>query len=410
MSSSGSFEKPTSFQSSHQSLHEMIPSSQKKASTAHAQKTEVTGPQSVGSADKFTLDRPYTEKPTPAKGTPSKLQQHEQKEISSNRPHSETQMPQKGVPSKLLQHEKKETPSTKPSTTNTTQYQSQQEPGNSGAPFFNSSETPNKVSGSEMDFHKISSQQKQVNQKTDIPGRPPQNQTSQQQTSLESDTENFQDNSSSKPWSPNQETSAMRPHSEIQMPQRGVPSKLLQHEKKDTPSTKPSTANTTQNQFHQEPGKSGAPFFNSTEIFKKGSGSDIDSHKTSSQQKQLNQKTDIRGGQLRNQTSQIASLESETEKFQDNSSSKPWAPNQETSSSRPHSEIQMPQKGVPSKLLQHEKKEAPSTKPSSTNTTQNQSQKEPGKSGAPFFSSSETPKKVSGLEMDSHKISSQQKH
>merc|ERR1712142_176505 len=295
MSSSGSFEKPTSFQSSHQSHHEMIPSSQKKASTAHAQKTEVTGPQSVGSADKFTLDRPYTEKPTPAKGTPSKLQQNEQKEISSNRPHSETQMPQKGVPSKLLQHEKKETPSTKPSTTNTTQYQSQQEPGNSGAPFFNSSETPNKVSGSEMDFHKISSQQQQVNQKTDIPGRPPQNQTSQQQTSLESDTENFQDNSSSKPWSPNQETSTMRPHSEIQMPQKGVPSKLLQHEKRDSPSTKPSTAITTQNQSHQEPGKSGAPFFNSTEIFKKASGSDNDSHKTSSQQKQLNQKTDIPG-------------------------------------------------------------------------------------------------------------------
>merc|ERR1712142_467606 len=62
---------------------------------------------------------------------------------------------------------------------------------------------------------------------------------------------------------------------------------------------------------------------------------------------------------------QKASLELDKEKFQDNSSSKPWAQNQETTSDGPHSDIQMPKKGVPSKLLQYEKKEKPKTaKPS----------------------------------------------
>merc|ERR1712142_50104 len=168
-------------------------------------------------------------------------------------------------------------------------------------------------------------------------------------------------------WAPNQETSSNRPHSEIQMPQKGVPSKLLQHEKKETPSTKPSPTNTSQNQSQQESGKSGTAFFNSAETPKKVSGSEVDSHKVSSQQKQVNQKTDIQGGPSQNLTLQKASLESDEQKFQDNSSSKPWAQNQETTSSRPNSDIQMPQKGVPSKLLPYEKKEMQKTaKPSTT--------------------------------------------
>merc|ERR1712042_320149 len=128
----------------------------------------------------------------------------------------------------------------------------------------------------------------------------------------------FQDNSSSKPWATNQEISSSRPHSEIQMPQKGVPSKLLQHEKKETPSTKPSSTNRTQKQSQQESGKSGAPFFNSTETPKKVSGLEIDSHKVSSQQKQVNEKTNIQGGPSQNLTLQKASLELDKEKFQDN--------------------------------------------------------------------------------------------
>merc|ERR1712126_185959 len=150
-------------------------------------------------------------------------------QILIHRPSGEISMPSKGVPSKLLQHEKKKKPKTA---------------------------KPSKPSayGEETDTN--------TDTDTDRPSLP---------------------KTGTREEPSNREKYSDMPHSDIQMPKKGVPSKLLPYEKKEMPKTaKPSTPSTD--------------------------GEETD----------------------------------------------------DTSTERPFSEIPMPTKGVPSKLLRHERREMPS--------------------------------------------------
>merc|ERR1712142_1267740 len=261
--------------------------------------------------DDISTDRPSSDTPMPTRGVPSKLLQHENREMpsrsgkednnkspssitqntpdrslpkpgnreepsnqekSTDRPHSDIQMPQKGVPSKLLQHEKKEMPKT----------------AKSSKPSADEEETDELSTdrpSSEIQMPTKGVPSKLLEQdKREIPSKPGKEDNNKSPSSI---TQNTPDQSLSKPGTreepSNQEKSSDKPNSDIQVPKKGVPSNLLQHEKKEMPRTA--------------------------------------------------------------------------------KSSKPSADGEETNNiptDEPSGEIPMPTKGVPSKLLQHEKRETPS--------------------------------------------------
>merc|ERR1712142_5506 len=341
--------------------------------------------------DDISTDRPSSDTPMPTRGVPSKLLQHENREMpsrsgkednnkspssitqntpdrslpkpgnreepsnqekSTDRPHSDIQMPQKGVPSKLLQHEKKEMPKT----------------AKSSKPSADGEETDELSTdrpSSEIQMPTKGVPSKLLEQdKREIPSKPGKEDNNKSPSSTTENTPNLpkpgnrelpsnQKKSSDQPKTgnrekpSNQEKSSDRPNSDIQMPKKGVPSKLLQHEKKEMPKTakpsKPSADGEETDDISTDRPSSDTP------MPTKGYPSKLLQHE--------NREMPSRSGKEDNNKSPS----SITQKTQDQSLSKPGTreepSNQEKSSDRPNCDIQVLKKGAPSKLLQHEKKE-----------------------------------------------------
>merc|ERR1712142_963617 len=329
--------------------------------------------------DDISTDRPSSDTPMPTKGYPSKLLQHENREMpsisgkednnkspssitqktpdqslskpgtreepsnqekSSDKPNSDIQVPKKGVPSKLLQHEKKEMPRT----------------AKSSKPSADGEETNNiptdEPSGEiPMPTKGVPSKLLQ-HEKRETPSEPGKEVTGKTPSSM---TQNTPDQSLPKTGSreqlSNQEKSSDSPHSDIQMPKKGVPSKLLQHEKKEKPKTakpsKPSADGEETDDFSTD-----RPSIEN-QMPTKGLPSKLLQH----EKRELPSKP----GKEDINKSPLSTSENTPDQSIPKANNRERPSNQEKSTDKPHSDIQMPKKGVPSKLLPYEKKEIPKT-------------------------------------------------